>query len=61
MIAAQARALVDSADVVLLERGGVGWEGRVIGFVEQPALLVEQPDGKRVLLPLSGTQIAARA
>lgn len=30
---------------------GGSWEGRIIGLCDTPAMLLEKPDGHRVMLP----------
>lgn len=30
---------------------GGSWEGRIIGLCDSPAMLLEKPDGQRVMLP----------
>lgn len=42
---------------VEVQRAGALWSGRVVSVADQPAMLLEQSNGDRVMLPISGSHI----
>lgn len=44
---------------VTIRRNGASWTGEVVGYVDEPCMILQRPDGERVPIVIAGATIIA--